>query len=186
VGDIETREDCAALVRAFYAKALTDDVIGFLFTDIAKLDLEHHLPRITRFWETVLLGAGTYGGGAFRPHMELNLAVPLRRGHFERWLWLWEGTVAELYAGPIAEEAKRHATRVANAFYGRIEAINAARPAGAEGPVGPDGAQGANVTPVSSSDSDQSPAASTSSLASLVRPTIFGRPRHSPKPDGPT
>lgn len=195
MADIETREDCAVLVRAFYSKALSDAVIGFLFTDVAKLDLEHHLPRITRFWETVLLGARSYGGGAFRPHIELNMQVPLRRGHFERWLWLWQGTVDELYAGPVAEEAKRHAVRVANAFYGRIEAINAAGPAGAEGPPGAvispaaepsAGAQSPNGTPVSSSESDHSPAASTSSLASLVRPTIFGRPRHSPKPDGPT
>jgi hemoglobin len=168
--DIVTREDCAALVRAFYSHALTDEVIGFLFTDIAKLDLEHHLPRITRFWETVLLDAGTYGGGAFRPHLELNMKVPLRRGHFERWLWLWQRTVDEMYTGPVAEEAKRHAVRVANAFYERIEAIN----------------QSGKLVPVSSSDSDHSPVAVTPSEAALLRPTIFGRPRHSPGPDGPT
>jgi hemoglobin len=185
MGDIETREDCAALVRAFYSQALEDQVIGFLFTDIAKLDLEHHLPRITRFWETVLLGAGTYGGGAFRPHIELNMKVPLRRGHFERWLWLWQRTVDELYAGPVADEAKRHAARVANAFYARIEAINAQRPGvGSEQPEGGD--QSGNATPVSSSDSDQSAAADTVSLAALVRPAIFGLPRNSPGPDGPT
>jgi hemoglobin len=178
MGDIETRADCEALVRAFYSKALTDGVIGFLFTDIAKLDLEHHLPRITRFWETVLLGARTYGGGAFRPHLELNRQVPLRRGHFERWLWLWQGTVDEQFAGPVADEAKRHAARVANAFYERIEAINAGRPG--------EDAQSENVTPVSSSDRDQSAAADSGSLAALVRPTIFGRPRHSPRPEGPT
>ncbi len=178
MGDIETRADCAELVRAFYTKALDDAVIGFLFTDVAKLDLEHHLPRITSFWETVLLGARTYGGGAFRPHLELNLAVPLRRGHFERWLWLWQGTVDERFAGPVADEAKRHAARVANAFYERIEAINAQRP--------DPGDQSGNVTPVSSSEIAQSAAADSGSLAALARPTIFGRPRHSPRPDGPT
>jgi hemoglobin len=180
MGDIATRADCEALVRAFYSQALDDTVIGFLFTDIAHLDLEHHLPRIASFWETVLLGARSYGGGAFRPHLELNYQVPLRRGHFERWLWLWNGTVDARFNGPVAEEAKRHATRVANAFYERIEAINAQRPGvGAE-------AQSGNATPVSSSDSDQSAAADSRSLAALVRPTIFGRPRHSPRPDGPT
>ena len=181
MGDITTREDCATLVRAFYTKALADDVIGFLFTDVAQLDLDHHLPRITRFWETVLLGARTYGGGAFRPHIALNAQVPLRRGHFERWLWLWQGTVDEFYGGPVADEAKRHGARVADAFYARIEAINADRP-----DPGPEAAQSGNVTPVSSSDSDQSAAAATASLAALLRPTIFGRPRNSPSPDGPT
>jgi hemoglobin len=182
MGDITTREDCAALVRAFYSQALVDPVIGFLFTDVAHLDLEHHLPRITNFWETVLLGARSYGGGAFRPHIELNHQVPLRRGHFERWLWLWETTVDELYAGPVAEEAKRHANRVAGAFHQRIEAINANRPVTPSAGL----AQPGNDTPVSASERDQSPAATTMSLAALVRPAIFGRPRNSPKPDGPT
>ena len=31
--DIETREDCERLVRAFYAKAFADPLIGYLFVD---------------------------------------------------------------------------------------------------------------------------------------------------------
>ena len=58
MGDIETRADVEALVRAFYERAMADEVIGWLFVDVAKLDLEAHLPRITDFWETVLLGGG--------------------------------------------------------------------------------------------------------------------------------
>ena len=91
--DIGTRADCEQLVRTFYGRALVDPIIGFLFTDVAKLDLEQHVPRITNFWETILLGAHSYGGGAFRPHAELNLKVPLTRGHFDRWLNLWTTTV---------------------------------------------------------------------------------------------
>jgi len=63
--DIATRADCERLVREFYTRAFADPIIGFLFTDIAKLDLEAHVPRITSFWETVLLGNKTYSGGAF-------------------------------------------------------------------------------------------------------------------------
>jgi hemoglobin len=122
--DIATRADCERLVRAFYSRALGDPVIGFLFTEIARIDLEHHVPRITRFWETVLLGAASYNGGAFRPHLELHRQVPLRRGHFERWLHLWGQTVDELFAGPVAEEAKRHAERVADAFARRLQGLS--------------------------------------------------------------
>ncbi len=122
--DIETREDCEVLVRAFYGRALTDPVIGFLFTDVAKLDLEEHVPRITNFWETILLGARSYGGGAFRPHLELNMQVPLKTGHFERWLYLWRETVNELFAGPRADLAIAHAERVAAAFQRRLAAFN--------------------------------------------------------------
>ncbi len=124
--DIETRDDCERLVRAFYTRALADPVIGFIFTDVARLDLEAHVPRITAFWETILLGAGSYSGGAFRPHAVLHQRVPLRRGHFERWLWLWRTTVDEMFCGQRAELAKSHAVRVAAAFHGRLEALSAA------------------------------------------------------------
>jgi hemoglobin len=134
VGDICTREDCERLVRAFYGKALTDPIIGYLFTDIARLDLDAHVPRIASFWETVLLGAHSYRGGAFAPHALLHMKAPLHRGHFERWLWLWHGTVDELFAGDRAELAKNHANRVASAFHGRLEAMSAAR-AAPDGPL---------------------------------------------------
>lgn len=121
--DIETRNDCEQLVRAFYGRALVDPIIGFLFMDVAKLDLDAHVPRITNFWETILLGARSYGGGAFRPHLELHRKVPLTRGHFDRWLYLWTMTVDEMFAGARAELAKAHANRVAVAFASRLQSI---------------------------------------------------------------
>jgi hemoglobin len=127
--DIETRADCEQLVRAFYGRALTDEIIGWLFTDIAKLDLEAHIPRITSFWETVLLGTPSYSGGAFRPHAELNAKAPLRGGHFVRWLALWDATVDELFAGDRAHLAKTHAHRVANAFHRRLQGLPEEPPA---------------------------------------------------------
>jgi hemoglobin len=123
--DIRNRADCERLVRAFYSRTLTDPVIGFIFTDVAKLDLEAHVPRITSFWETVLLGARSYGGGAFRPHAALHAKVRMRRGHFERWLVLWGTTVDELFEGELAELAKSHAERVAAAFLARLASIPA-------------------------------------------------------------
>lgn len=119
--DIEDRADCERLVRAFYEKALADPIIGFIFTDVAKLDLEAHVPRLTAFWETVLLDAKTYGGGAFGPHAQVHAKVELREGHFERWLQLWFGTVDEMFAGERANNAKVHALRVARAFHGRLQ-----------------------------------------------------------------
>jgi hemoglobin len=121
--DIESRGDCERLVRTFYGRALEDPIIGFIFVDIAKLDLEAHVPRITSFWETILLGAQSYGGGAFRPHAELHAKVRLRAGHFERWLALWAATVDELFAGDRAELAKAHALRVGRAFHQRLQAL---------------------------------------------------------------
>jgi hemoglobin len=121
--DIESRADCERLVRAFYGRALEDPIIGFLFTDVARLDLEAHVPRITSFWETILLGARSYGGGAFRPHAALHARATLRRAHFEQWLNLWSRTVDELFAGERAELAKAHAVRVARAFHERLQGV---------------------------------------------------------------
>lgn len=123
--DIETRADCEKLVRAFYGRAMSDQEIGWLFTDIAKLDLEAHVPRITSFWETVLLGAQSYRGGAFRPHIDIHVQAPLEARHFGRWLQLWYASVDENFAGPVAELAKAHANRVAHAFHDRLQSLQA-------------------------------------------------------------
>ena len=121
--DIATREDCERLVRDFYSRAFADPIIGWIFTDVAHLDLEEHVPQITSFWETILLGAQSYSGGAFAPHALLHEKVRLRRGHFERWLGLWKATIDDHFTGVRAELAKEHAQRVARAFHGRLEAM---------------------------------------------------------------
>jgi hemoglobin len=127
--DIEHRADCEQLVRTFYGRALDDPIIGWIFVDVAKLDLEAHVPVIASFWETILLESRSYSGGAFRPHAALHAKTRLRAGHFARWLMLWRTTVDELFAGERAELAKTHAQRVAEAFQKRLEAHpSASRP----------------------------------------------------------
>jgi hemoglobin len=121
LSDIESRADCERLVRAFYGRALEDPIIGFIFVDVARLDLEEHVPRITSFWETILLGVQSYSGGAFGVHADLHAKVELRDGHFERWLQLWFGTIDELFAGDRANQAKVHALRVGRAFHQRLQ-----------------------------------------------------------------
>lgn len=134
--DIGDRADCERLVRAFYGRAMVDPVIGWLFVDVARLDLEEHVPVITSFWETILLGAQTYGGGAFGVHANLNRKAPMQAGHFVRWLTLWNMSVDELFVGVVADEAKRHAERVANAFHRRLEGMVTDVPATPPGPGG--------------------------------------------------
>src|SRR3954469_9763556 len=121
--DIGSRADCEQLVRAFYGRALEDPIIGFIFVDVAKLDLESHVPRIASFWETILLGARSYGGGAFRPHAELHAKARLREGHFMQRLNLWGRTGDELFAGERADPAKAPAPRAAQAFLDRLQPL---------------------------------------------------------------
>lgn len=143
IHDIESRADCERLVRHFYGRALVDPIIGWIFVDVAKLDLEAHVPRITSFWETILLSARSYGGGAFAPHATLHARVGLRAGHFERWLELWRESTDELFAGERATLAKAHAERVAAAFQGRLAEL----PGGAKRtPPQPNGAAAGPLT----------------------------------------
>lgn len=121
--DIASREDCERLVRAFYERAFQDERLGPVFVDVAKLDLDTHVPRITSFWETVLLGARSYGGGAFVPHYELDQLTPLTPELFNQWVLLWTMTVDSLFAGPVAAEAKRRADMVAGAFSNRLSML---------------------------------------------------------------
>jgi hypothetical protein len=36
---------------------MSNAILRFLFVDVARLDFECHVPRITDLWETILLGA---------------------------------------------------------------------------------------------------------------------------------
>ena len=47
--DIENRQDIDELMLAFYKRAIADDLIGFIFTDVAKLDLGWRLGGV-RWW----------------------------------------------------------------------------------------------------------------------------------------
>lgn len=114
--DIEDREDIDRLLRHFYGVAMSDDLIGYLFTEVAKLDLATHLPVIGNFWEAVLLQRPVYRGNPMRVHHALHAMSALRAEHFQRWVALWAASVNTLFAGPVAAEAKRRAAIVAEAM----------------------------------------------------------------------
>jgi hemoglobin len=118
--DIATRADILRLTTTFYERAFRDELIGPIFTDVAHMDLEEHLPVICNFWATILLDERSYRGGAFAPHARIHQQVPLTAQHFRRWLATWQATVDDLFAGPVAERAKFHAARTADAFHGRL------------------------------------------------------------------
>jgi hemoglobin len=120
VRDLETRDDIDALLRAFYTRAMTDPLIGRLFTDVAKLDLEHHLPRIGNFWEQVLLQRPVYVGNPIAAHLPLHAAATLQAAHFQRWFSLWAEAVDGLFAGPMAALAKERAAVIAESMQYRL------------------------------------------------------------------
>jgi len=118
--DLRDRADVAELVTAFYRAAFDDPLIGPIFTDVAHMDLEHHLPIMCDFWETVLFDAVLYRRNALRLHAALHARHPLQPLHFERWLALWIATVDAHFAGPVAERAKVQAQRIAGSIERRL------------------------------------------------------------------
>ena len=126
--DIETRADIENLMRAFYKRVFKDNVIGFIFTEVARMDLEHHLPIITDFWENVLFNTGTYKRNAMEPHFILNRQVQFQPEHFERWLFLFCGTVNEHFYGPLAELACSRAKSIAVIMQMKLTQINKGTP----------------------------------------------------------
>lgn len=124
--DIQTRDDIDLLLRSFYLRAMSDETIGYLFTEVAKLDLDDHLPVIGDFWDSLLLGAGNYQRHNRRPmmlHIHLHEKSPLLQVHFEKWLELFVGTVDENFQGRIASNMKMRAHAIANRFFSVISTL---------------------------------------------------------------
>ncbi len=111
--DIKDRDDLLQLVTRFYEKLLADNSISYLFTDIAKIDLAHHLPVLVDFWDAVLFQSDTYRKNALQPHILLHQQSPLQDHHFDTWLRYFNQAVDELFDGEKAFLAKERALSIA-------------------------------------------------------------------------
>ncbi len=121
--DIESRADLLLLMQRFYEKLLADDTISYLFTDVAKIDLAHHLPVLVDFWDSVIFQADTYHKNAMKPHMALHQQSPLKKHHFQAWLAYFRTTVDELFEGEKAFMIKERATSVATVMQIKISQL---------------------------------------------------------------
>ena len=118
---LETREDIEILVNRFYEKVGSDPMIGPFFNDIAKVNWSDHLPKMYKFWETLLFGQISYKGNPMAAHFPINAQVPIEKHHFENWLKLWTETVEENFSGETAELAIYKATNIANLMSFKME-----------------------------------------------------------------
>ena len=110
--DIQTKEDLAFLMREFYSKMLVDKTIGYIFTEVAKLDLEKHLPMLTNFWSNALFHTGGYKKNVVKIHKDLNGLETLTPEHFKRWQELLGETIDGNFKGEIADKMKLRASQV--------------------------------------------------------------------------
>ena len=124
--DIENRADIELIVRDFYQLLLADSIVGFIFSDVAKIDLQSHLPIIADFWSDIVFANSKapvtrlYHGNTLQKHLELNRMIALKPGHFTRWLYLFSKAVEQKFSGSNADLMKHRAEIVARSISAAI------------------------------------------------------------------
>lgn len=117
--DIENIGDIKKMVNVFYGKVRKDDLIGPIFNDAIQDHWNEHLEKLYLFWQNRLFGDPVYNGFPFPPHAQL----PIYKEHFDRWLSLFTVTVDNLFIGPIANDAKNRAYKIADVFQEKLAYI---------------------------------------------------------------
>src|SRR5215475_11534329 len=97
------------LVRSFYAKVRSDEMLGPIF-EARISDWEPHLAQMRAFWSSVALMSGRYHGAPMPKH----LSLPVDAAHFDRWLALFEATTRELCPPVSLADAEQHAVGAAS------------------------------------------------------------------------
>lgn len=123
--DIRDRKDIEFLMNSFYDKVRRDEVIGYIFNDVAKVDWDHHIPIICDFWENILFQTNVYKGNPMLTHIRLHAMTTLTKTHFDQWQKLFLETVDEHFEGEKAELAKQRARSVATMM--QIKIIHASQ-----------------------------------------------------------
>src|SRR5579875_3424359 len=98
--DIENRADLVNMLQAFYKKAFQDELIQHFFLEVVPLDLEHHIPLIADFWESVLFNTHNYRRNVMQLHLDMNQLSPIRKEHLDRWVQLFTATIDDFFEGP--------------------------------------------------------------------------------------
>ena len=99
------------VVRAFYERVRSDDLIGPIFAQRIA-DWEPHLQRMCEFWSSVALLTGRYHGQPMPRHVPL----PIDARHFDRWISLFVATVREICPAAAADHFIERARRIAESL----------------------------------------------------------------------
>jgi len=124
--DIASREDVDLLVRSFYQKVRKNEMLGYIFNDVIKIDWDYHIPILVDFWETILLDTNSYQRNAMAEHFKVNQKIKLLPEHFTTWLSLFDTTVDQHFKGDKADLAKKRAHSIAQIMQLKIQQINQA------------------------------------------------------------
>lgn len=111
--DLDSPEHIRFFIERFYDKVLADDLLAHIFTDVAGIDIEVHIPMICSYWEKLLLGDKAYKRHTMNIHRHLHERFPLTRQEFDRWLSHFITTANEYCEGKNTQQAIQVATSIA-------------------------------------------------------------------------
>lgn len=118
--DLDTPANIDRMVDRFYDKVLSDPLLAPVFLDVARIDLDEHLPLIASFWKKLLLGDPTYHRNMIAKHRAVDDKEPLTGAHHERWLALFHANLDEHFDGPQTDRARLIAARIIDNLYEQL------------------------------------------------------------------
>lgn len=111
--DITQRKDIERLVNEFYERVKLDQTIGPIFSDVAHVNWDKHLPVMYDFWENIIFQTGNYTGNPMSAHFKIHEKHPFTKAHFTRWLAIFQETLNDCFQGPNTELARQRALSIA-------------------------------------------------------------------------
>ncbi len=111
------------MVDRFYARVRDDERLGPVFEERVEGRWPRHLDTMVEFWTSALVGPGHYSGSPRAVHARI---AGIDETHFDRWLALFEVTLAEVFEPAVAQSVLRRARAMAR---GLLHGINT-RPTG--------------------------------------------------------
>ncbi len=122
--DIQTKQDIELLVRTFYGKVQSDDLLGPFFHRMIpnEEEWEKHYKLLIAFWELNLMDIKGFDGNPAKAHHGVDKVFKqsITINHFDRWVKLWSETIDTLYKGEMADKAKMRARNMAKGMYKKI------------------------------------------------------------------
>jgi hemoglobin len=112
--DLDSPEQIKAFIESFYDKVLADNLLAHIFTDVAGIDINVHIPIIRSYWEKLLLGDKQYQRHTMNIHRDLHSKFPFTEPEFDRWLSLFKQTASEEFSGPNTDRAVTVASSIAH------------------------------------------------------------------------
>jgi hemoglobin len=118
--DIATREDLEQVLTAFYQQVFRDDVISHFFTTVIPLDMAHHLPVITDFWEAVVFNKHSYSKNVMAVHQHIHHLSEIKKEHLDLWVQLFTQTIDAQFSGSKTELMKQRAASIATLMHMKL------------------------------------------------------------------